>query len=149
MAQLKDTTINGTLSLNTHSGIADVEKYLTNLSSQISELQTALTKKAGYPDYSSGKIIIAVAESGQTTISEDGFIVMSILTSYTTSAWYLKINGYNVTRYTEFGSGAANNKFVQGPYPVKKGDVVSVFGGVHLSKADDGTAGIIFFKARA
>lgn len=149
MAQLRDTVINGTLSLNAYSGIADVEKYLMSLQSQLSDLKTTLDMKPGYPDYSSAKVIITAVEEGSATILEDGFIIMSILTNSTTSAWYLKINGYDVMRYTEFGSGASNNKFVQGPYPVKKGDVVSVFGGVRLSNSDDGTAGIIFFKLKS
>lgn len=149
MAQLRDTVINGTLSLNAYSGIADVEKYLMSLQSQVSELKTTLDMKSGYPDYSSAKVIISAVEEGSTTISEDGFIIMSILANGTTAAWYLKINGYDVMRYTEFTSGANNNKFVQGPYPVKKGDIVSVFGGVHLSNDDAGTAGIIFFKLKS
>lgn len=149
MAQLRDTVINGTLSLNAYSGIADVEKYLMSLQSQVSELKTTLDMKSGYPDYSSAKVIISAVEEGSTTISEDGFIIMSILANGTTAAWYLKINGYDVMRYTEFASGANNNKFVQGPYPVKKGDIVSVFGGVHLSNDDAGTAGIIFFKLKS
>lgn len=149
MAQLRDTVINGTLSLNAYSGIADVEKYLMSLQSQVSELKTTLDMKSGYPDYSSAKVIISAVEEGSTTISEDGFIIMSILANDTTAAWYLKINGYDVMRYTEFTSGANNNKFVQGPYPVKKGDIVSVFGGVHLSNDDAGTAGIIFFKLKS
>lgn len=149
MAQLRDTVINGTLSLNAYSGIADVEKYLMSLQSQVSELKTTLDMKSGYPDYSSAKVIISAVKEGSTTISEDGFIIMSILANGTTAAWYLKINGYDVMRYTEFASGANNNKFVQGPYPVKKGDIVSVFGGVHLSNDDAGTAGIIFFKLKS
>ena len=149
MAQLRNTTINGTLSLNAYSGIADVEKYLMSLQSQVSEIKTTLDTKSGYPDYSSSKVIITAVKEGSATISEDGFIIMSILASSTTSAWYLKINGYDVMRYTEFGSGAQNNKFVQGPYPVKKGDIVSVFGGINLLNDDAGTAGIIFFKSKS
>ena len=149
MAQLRDTVINGTLSLNAYSGIADVEKYLMSLQSQLSDLKTTLDMKPGYPDYSSAKVIITAVVEGSATISEDGFIIMSILANDPTSAWYLRINGYDVMRYTEFGSGSNNNKFVQGPYPVKKGDVVSVFGGAHLSNDDNGTAGIIFFKLKS
>lgn len=148
MANLKDTNIEGILSLNGNTKIENVEEMLLSLQSQLVELKKILEMKSGVPDYSSSKVIITAVEEGSATITEDGFIIMSVLSGNATSAWYLKINGYNVTRYTEFGSGARNNKFVQGPYPVKKGDVVSVFGGDNLLN-DDGTAGIIFFKLRS
>ena len=149
MANLKDTNIEGILSLNGNTKIENVEEMLLSLQSQLVELKKTLEMKAGVPDYSSSKVIITAVEEGSATITEDGFIIMSILSDTPTAAWYLKINGHDVMRYTEFGSGAKNNKFVQGPYPVKKGDVVSVFGGVHLLNDDDGNAGIIFFKLRS
>ena len=151
MAQLKTTTINGTLSLNAHSGISDVEQYLINLSSQITDLKTALTKKAGYPDYSSYKVIISPTKNETTyTITEDGFIVMSVYSGAATVAWYMQINGHDTCRLTEYGSGHEENKWVEGPFPVTKGDIIRVFGGVNL-KPDNtlNTSGIIFFKARA
>lgn len=150
MAQLQDTTINGILTLMGGGKIDDVELYLKNISDSLVEIKESLNNRIVYPDYANGRIIIpATSNDTSYTITEDGFVSMSALSSGATLAWYMQINGKDVARLTIYGYGKAEDKHCQGPFPVKKGDIIRVFGGVNLkATTDTNFSGIMFYPIR-
>lgn len=114
------------------------------------EIKESLDNRIVYPDYANGSIIIpATTNDTSYTITEDGFVSMCALSSGATLAWYMQINGKDVARLTIYGYGKAEDKHCQGPFPVKKGDIIRAFGGVNLKATTSSNfSGIMFYPIR-
>lgn len=116
----------------------------------LKDISDSLSNRVVYPDYANASTIIEPTKEDKTyTIQEDGFVSMFAYSSGSTLAWYMQINGQDVARLTVYGYGKAEDKHCQGPFPVKKGDIIRVYGGVNLKAGtSNNDSGIIFFPIR-